>query len=940
MRGEPSADIGRQAGMTRLRALVVLLTAAALAVAAAWVPTSAGGGPLTLEIDVSPRTCTAGSLATATWLISGGEGPYRLTIDGESVDAGAESAMVRCGSPLADAPAWLSEMARRAIVRAEVVDVAGAVASVQATLQPAPPLPPPASITAGVVQRWGDHRQAVGYVRLRTVESSGGEADAPPPGSQLYVIRWRETGERRWNYEAPAEGGEDSLRARYSGAPPPRTAYARYRWELGGLRAGVSYEFQASRLRGLAERETPEALRWGPPQTTVSAGPPRDVTAHATRDSVTVSWESNHAATEWVVSISESPANDRSSVCTQPQTVESVSGTDAHVVHFRDLRPGRTYTVEVRQSSYFVQSEVAYDIRTAGEREEQPEAQLPTIIKTEFVEDEIHVEWYPAAECDREYRIHLSEYGIRGAVTQNSRTGQTTAVFTDIKPETTYRVVLERPNDNARDEDIIHTRRLGIVSTPRNYDPTPALYVNWRDAFHVSWDSTSYGDDYAEVEWRRGRHAGSSFGAEPIVLDVDQPGRYEFRARFRRHDGWSDWIGPIRATTRPAPPDHLQFDEQLRSLRIEWSPSKSLTPVDGYRVYVSRWRGLEAVYDVRGATEITIPIQHDFQPYVVEVAAVNDSLGEGQPSRPYRLEERGKMYLTIGRGGGATVCDARGLMPALLEWRVVNGAGPFTLHFPGQEPFETSMRSGLIEIYCDSPGETVANATVVDALGITSATELRLVGQLLPNHDRRLLVEIDGVWATSVYHEQVYLKWHCGNWWEYWQPHRRMPFALRWRSDASNDWTYVAATASGPGYKIYNGCTWLWTGLAPGARYEFQLATLLRPEEIESPESLQWSSLESVTMLREAADVRLTRIGERTIVTWRAQPSAWAYQVVLHGDGERWWKYYLPSGNDTERAVFRDLPSDGRYEVEIITPPRVAGEPEMEPGFVVPFPPH
>ena len=45
--------------MTRLRTLAV-----SLAAVAAWMPAAADGEPLALEIDVSPRTCTAGSLAT------------------------------------------------------------------------------------------------------------------------------------------------------------------------------------------------------------------------------------------------------------------------------------------------------------------------------------------------------------------------------------------------------------------------------------------------------------------------------------------------------------------------------------------------------------------------------------------------------------------------------------------------------------------------------------------------------------------------------------------------------------------------------------------------------------------------------------------------------------------------------------------------------------
>ena len=61
---ELSAAVRRQAGMSRLRAFAVSVAAVVLAVVAAWMPAAADGEPLALEIDVSPRTCTAGSLAT------------------------------------------------------------------------------------------------------------------------------------------------------------------------------------------------------------------------------------------------------------------------------------------------------------------------------------------------------------------------------------------------------------------------------------------------------------------------------------------------------------------------------------------------------------------------------------------------------------------------------------------------------------------------------------------------------------------------------------------------------------------------------------------------------------------------------------------------------------------------------------------------------------
>lgn len=134
--------------------------------------------------------------------------------------------------------------------------------------------------------------------------------------------------------------------------------------------------------------------------------------------------------------------------------------------------------------------------------------------------------------------------------------------------------------------------------------------------------------------------------------------------------------------------------------------------------------------------------------------------------------------------------------------------------------------------------------------------------------------------------------------------------------------------------KIINGCHWTWAGLAPGTRYEYQLAALLRPEELDAPERLRWSPLHTVTTLSEAAGIRIARTPGGGVVTWRTQPHTWAYQVVLRSGEESWWKYYLPSGGDIERAVFAGLSSDARYDVDIISPPRVEGREITPHGFI------
>ena len=922
--------------MARLRLLSALLAAALAAVVSASSVVNADGAPLTLEISTAQRQCTAGSLTGVAWSIRGGVEPYQLTINGESIDPHAGSATIRCAAPPTDALRWLWAVQSAFKVEARVIDASGASAEASTSLTPAPPLPPPYSVSARVYQDWEDHRRARGGISARAIERVDPQSKIATAASGAYVLRWRERGAAAWTYDQFAQPqGQNYLRwpsAHRPGEPPPGAAYVAYAWPLSELRAGLVYEFQISRVRDFAELEAPDALRWTALHTTVSPGPPRDATAHVTRNSVTLTWESNIASTRWHASISEIGEHRRDA-----GTVETASASDSHrrSVQFSDLRPGRRYTVRLQHDHPYIPPEVEFDLRTSGEADDGSFAPELKITRAEIVDDELQIEWFPAAEREREYRIRLSEYGTRGSVYLESRRGQTAVKFSDIKPETTYRLVVERLiGDRARVEDLVWSGSLYAAYESRNDDSTPALYVNWRNAFHVSWDST-YGDDHAQVQWERDGNTMSSFGAEPIVIDVDQPGRYAFRARFRREDGWSGWTDPVRATTRPLPPTDVRFDEQFRSLRIEWTPDEPVTPVDYWRVYVSRETGEEQVYDVRGATDVVIPIVHDFDPYIVQIAAVNDSLGEGQPSRPYRLGQRIRVHLRFANGSEVFSCDPHGGLPAFLSWQVKHGAGPFTIEFSGQEPLLTSERQGSILIDCEAEGYTEIMATVTDALGISNTTTVSLLGRPLSDEQTARSIQIDRARKMSVYQNSVHLNWDCWPWWAVrsWYYGFQPTLMLRWRTAASRPWTYINATAAGPGAKIYQGCSWLWTDLTPGTRYEFQLATWLRPEQLDAPESLEWSPIQTVTTLEDAQDVRTTLLGRQLIVTWRAQPHAWAYQVALRSGDSTWWKYYLPSGQSRERVVFDDAPLDDKYEVEIITPPQVDGRADAEPGF-------
>ena len=941
--------------MTRLRALAVLFAAVVLAVVAAWMPAAADGEPLALEIDASPRPCTAGSLARVTWLIRGGEAPYRLTIDGEAVDADAESATVSCGSRLSDAPAWLSEAARQMTIRAEVVDAAGAATDADTTLVPASPLPPPSRVSAYVGQDWGDYRLVSSSTYIETMERRlGPGTHAAAFGARRYIARWREHGASSWTYGEFSEGYEDQYPS-HSNKAPPGMINIQYYYFISGLGAGTFYELQVSRMRDPIERETPDALRWSSPQTLVSKGPPQDVTAHVTRDSITVSWRSNRESTEWYISLAAlQPSPDGQRTGHPHVDGKSVAGSSSYAVRFDDLIPGHGYNVSISQIHAMVLAEAVFDIRTEGAASAAALAEhRPTITRAEVVDGVLHVEWLPSeAEPARRHYVTVrdSAAGDSGpsAVAED---GATHASFSDFTPGTTYRVAVEAIDGyRERDERIIETP----LDSPEDRawrDPrTPRISIEWLQSqspygvFLVSWEPVD-GAEIAQVKWERGGQMASSLGKSPIVIRVDQPGRYVFRARLKLLDGWSGWTGMIEATTKPGPPKDVRTQALADALLIEWEPGSEGTPADGYRIYYERSGEPERVFTVRDGVSLTIPVAPSCRTYIVRVAAFSDEFGEG-PLSPHGIRSEaacGRLSFAVGAFGAA--CGPQLSASTVVTWITSGGAAPYTIVAQGHEPVRSNDSWGWLRINCPAEsGDAVRTIAVqvTDALGETAAAQIELA-TALPDYLREeaYSVEITGLRAMSVFHEEVHLSWDCKAWVERsWYGNRTPPptFLLRWRNAESPEWTYIKATATPMARKVDNGCHWTWSELAPGTRYEFQLATWLHLDELDAPERLSWSPLQSVTTLGAPENVRISRDEGAIVVSWAAQPHAWAYQIVLRGDGESWWKYYLPSGGDVERAIFNDAPLNGRYDVEIATPPRVAGIPQREPGFIRPAP--
>ncbi len=91
--------------------------------------------PLELELSSSRDLCTANTLTELSWTITGGKPPYALTIEGQSVKAGAASHGVDCGPLLTDPETGTTLIDQTRAFSATVTGALGDSASAQATVE-------------------------------------------------------------------------------------------------------------------------------------------------------------------------------------------------------------------------------------------------------------------------------------------------------------------------------------------------------------------------------------------------------------------------------------------------------------------------------------------------------------------------------------------------------------------------------------------------------------------------------------------------------------------------------------------------------------------------------------------------------------------------------------------------------------------------------------
>ena len=372
--------------------------------------------PLTLTLTAGRADCTAGTPNPVTWEIEGGVEPYRLTVDGASVDPDAESATITCGA--------LPEGASAApgAITGAVTDAAGATTTASAAYTIVPPLPAPRL------------RPGPATVEETLIIMSWRPVPGARPAGRVghYLLRWRPADASTWRYVA-VEDNE-----------PLKPWIGGIIWELEG---GATYQHQSAAMRDPIEQETPQQLAWSATQTTTTAHPPTGVVATATHNTLTVRWNPQSASLVWIT------LNPRQAGMRPIDHSWRLGDQPADQVTFVALKPATTYTITVSvQGDFPERLSTSIQARTTSAPPGwTPPRRGPQNVRASATHDSITVRWeHPHTGAPPIYQVFVAHPTAPGRHVELVR-GRTEFTLGLLEPETTYTVEI---------------RHLGLIKAP------------------------------------------------------------------------------------------------------------------------------------------------------------------------------------------------------------------------------------------------------------------------------------------------------------------------------------------------------------------------------------------------------------------------------------------------------------------------------------------
>ena len=275
------------------------------------------------------------------------------------------------------------------------------------------------------------------------------------------------------------------------------------------------------------------------------------------------------------------------------------------------------------------------------------------------------------------------------------------------------------------------------------------------------------------------------------------------------------------------------------------------------------------------------------------------------------------LTLTAERSG----CTAGTLTP--VTWEIKGGTPPYTLTVAGEtvDPDAESVNVTCGALPEPAPGGTPLTeapgtipATVTDATGApaTASAAYTIVPPLpAPTglaHDALrtdILVRWEDVPVAASAPSAT--------------PDCPCPlYLLRWRPAGTGAWTTVLQPVTmhsrpGDAHDIF-------AGLREGTAYTWAVAALREAIEQETPTALTWSAPLTATTVAPPTGVRATATHDTITVNWNPQPAAEYFSVSIWGAHGSTSQAFTPDGDAPHQVVFRHLPPDTEYTVQVGVP--------------------
>ena len=687
-------------------------------------------------------------------------------------------------------------------------------------------------------------------------------------------------------------------------------------------------------------------LVWQPAQAAVPESAvikPRDLTAHATHDTVHLTWAAGVSDLAYNVRLHTDYEYWNYSGFFLWPSREFVVGPDVpYELTIAELDPDSSYVIEVYHGDWRDRDSAVVYVHTEPVPEHWWEANIARGIATGVFGDRILVYWNCLSQpLIDELEVEVKEYGAPQSTARTRSVACATDVMVSapLQRGAAYQVAIQPI-------DMEHYQKKLVATIPSSVDESRAL-ENGIPAWDVSVEysdevrgwvfAVSVDDDdltsLVEVEWIRDGHRMTRVGAGPFVYYSDSPGPFPFRVRRVAHQAASSqWSSSRLAGAEARPPwaNGVRYQQRGSELHIVWTPGWHPSGLDGYRAYLVGYGAPPQVVDTGLSRSAVFELAPHLSQHVLLVGAYRTDLGLGELTRvDIDLARQPELLLQVDKYQPSCLLSTGSPMRGF--WTVNHGVPPYRVTVGAQEPVTSMLPHGVFEAGCTADdgqwsdnGVPVAQVSVgaEDGRGrrMNGSLAYRVSGYGEPgaapvttiNGPRPVGLRVNEPIVGSTGFGVVVQDRSLDA--QYW----RWRFVIRWRLPGQQDWNYerdsveVALTRVG---------TIRLKGLMPDTSYEFQVAgdfPGIRAEEI--PEEA-WSRLQEVRTWPSDIRPHYSRVGTSVTVTWDAGPSEWGYSVALRGDGESWWKAHVPSGTDMESVVFRGIPVDAVIEVEVMTPP-------------------